>query len=1050
MAVPLSFAQRRLWLLDQVADSSARAVYTMALSYDLTGSVDETALWRAFAHVADRHEVLRSHIAVVDGDPEIVIDPVDRLVVGVLDVRGAADPEGRAAAIATEYAERGFDLSAGPLVRATLIKFGTDRSILQFDVHHVVFDGLSRRVFEDDLSYAYRAFAAGRTPLAPPAPRYAEFAVRQHDEWGRSGAEGLAHWRDRLTGVPPVLEFPTDRPRPKVRTLAGDEVAFTVTDEVADGLRSIARDSRTTLFAVTLAAYQYLLGCYSGSTDIATGFPFSGRVDVDAENTIGLFVNTGVLRADLSGDPRFTDLLERVRGDLLDAIEYQETPFDQVVAAVAPARDTTHTPLFQNWFDFADEPAGERTRLVLPGVRCRLRDHRETSTHFDVELHVVHRGGSLIGKLVYATELFDRSTMERFVDCYQELLAAVAADPTRPLSTARVLPAAQWDRELAAAVAPRTEGPDTGRTMGEWFTQQAEHTPAALALTDSRGQLTYGELLAEARRLARVLREHGAGPEHVVVVCLPRDRSAIVAMLAAALAGAAYLPVEPTAPDARLAEVLRDSGAVAAVTHRELSPGGAIRVDVAAVPAADHAEFARPALDDALYVVYTSGSTGTPKGVVVTHRMVANVVRWHQHRFEIAPGDRVAQIASHAFDATAWDVWPTLLAGARLDVVDAEVLRDPPRLVRLFAEREITTAFVPTPLGEALIREPLGASGSLRSLFTGGDAFRPRPTDDPGVPVVNFYGPTETSVVVTATGPIGPPWTDNSIGLPIAGARCYVVDRWLRLVPRGVVGELVIGGPGVARGYHRNPRSTADRFLPDPFAAEPGARLYRSGDLVYRRPDGTLAFVGRVDRQVKISGYRIEPAEVEAVLLRHPAVAQVVVEPVARRVLTAYVVAHAQEPTAADLRAHVRAALPEYFVPSEFVMLAALPLTSNGKLDRTRLPAPEPPRSRAPGDDLEHAVAGLLAEVLEIPGIGVDDDFFGRGGHSITALRLANRLSSTFAVDATLREVFEHRTAARMAGWVRDRVIAEISAMSPNEIAGALTSARHADNGPTS
>jgi amino acid adenylation domain-containing protein len=1044
MTLPLSFAQRRLWLLDQLTDN--KSVYTMVMSYDLTGPVDVPVLRQALAYVMARHDVLRSHVVVVDGEPCAVVDPVDRFELCVVDTSEGADPWPRASAAASALAERGFDLTTGPLLRATLFTASGDRHILQIGVHHVVFDGASRHLLEEELSVAYRAFLAGGSPELPPASPYAEFAVRQRAELARYGDTGLDYWRRRLAGAPPVLDLPTDRPHPRSPTMAGDEVTFGLPAAVADGLRAIARDQRTTLFVVTLAAYQYLLGFYSGGSDVVTGVPFSGRVDLDAEDVVGFFVNTGAIRMELRDDPSFRDLVGRTRSDFLDAMDHQEIPFDWVIEAMAPQRESLRNPLFQNWFDLTDEPPGGRTRLALPDVRCRLREHHETSTHFDLELHLFHRDGVLTGKLIYAEELFDRSTMDRLVAVYRELLTSVATDPDGRLSSARLMPAAQWNRELAAGV-PVDIGPEPAPagTVAEWFDRQATATPLAVAVSDAHGCLTYQELRARAERLARVLRDHGAGPERVVAVCLPRGRAAVVAMLGVVMAGAAYLPLDAAIPDQRLSALLADARATLVCTDREVPPGGPTRIDERAAPRGGPIEPAEtvPTLpDDALYVVYTSGSTGAPKGVVVTHRTAGNLIRWHLARYGTEAGDRVSQTASLAFDAAAWEIWPALLSGARLDIVPDDVLRDPPRLVRHFTENGTTAAFVPTPLAEHLIREPLGERTRLRHLLTGGDVFRPRPTDAPGVPVANHYGPTEATVVATATEPLGPPWTDNSIGLPISGTTCHVVDRCLRLVPRGVVGELFLGGSGVARGYLGRSRLTASRFLPDPFGTEPGARLYRTGDLVRRRPDGTLAFVGRVDRQVKVSGHRIEPAEIEAELLRHPAVAQVAVELTDRGVLAAYVVPGGAPPDDALLRAHLRTVLPAHLVPSSFVTLAALPLTSNGKLDRKRLPPTDGTTSVAPRDDLERAIAAFVAEVLEKPDVGVEDDFFALGGHSISAMRLANRIGAMFDLDVNLREIFDNRTVARIAVWVRDRIVADIAAMSSAEIADALTVAR--------
>jgi amino acid adenylation domain-containing protein len=1043
----LSFAQQRLWLLDQLIPGSP--AYLASRAYRLTGSLDAHALARAVDHVVARHPMLRSRIAVRNGQPHPVIDPPGTPVLRVDDLSGTPDAEQRARQLLGERCRVPMDLARGPLFRAGLVRVGAGLSLFYFTAHHVVFDGISRLIVERDIAAAYRAFTTGAR-LEEPEIRtsYVDYAARQRATLtGPALAEELDYWRDRLGGAASELALPTARPRPPVPTLRGDQVNFRIEATVDEGLRDIADTCRTSPFFVALAAYQALLGFHAAATDVSVGVPFAGRTDPeldDLDDVVGFFVNTVVLRTDLAGDPAFTSVVRQVRGHTLDAMDHQDVPFELLVEHLDPSHDPARNPLFQHWFDFSDAGSPLSAGLSLPGIGCDSLELLDGTSRFDLELQLRVDGGDIAGELTYSTDLFDRAAVIRFAEQYRAVLAAVVADPDAPLSTLVRLPEADQRAVLELGEGPRPDD-DPTLTLPAGFDRIATAHPDAVAVTAEGTALTYRELRAHGDALAGRLAALGIGPDDVVAVHLRRDRDLVPALVGVVKAGAAYLPIDATVPAARVAALLADSGARAVVTTEDLrgnlpeSAPPVLTVDTPTKAGTD-GPIAYPPVDALCYLIYTSGSTGVPKGVAVPHRAFGNLIRWHLRRYRLGPDSRVGQLASISFDAAAWEIWPALLSGARLDLYPDELVRTPEELGAAFAARGTTTTFAPTAVAEQLIRSPL----RLTTLLTGGDVFRPRPVDDPGTAVVNHYGPTENAVVATATDPLRSPWSELSVGRPIDGVRAYVLDDALRLVPPGTVGQLHLGGAGLARGYLGRPGPTAEAFLPDPFADRPGARMYRTGDLVRWRPDGALDFVGRADQQIKVRGVRIEPAEIEAVLLNHPMVRDVVVTAAAagtaERMLVAHVVPADPQPSTSDLRRHARQWLAEHLVPAVFVFLTELPYGTTGKVDRNRLPAPDlgQPRFVAPSTDAERTVAGLWRDVLGVARVGAQDDFFALGGTSMSAARLTVRLRESFGIDFELREIFEHRTVADIGAVVQARLLAAIAAMSDEEIASAL------------
>ncbi|HYH79871.1 MAG TPA: amino acid adenylation domain-containing protein, partial [Longimicrobium sp.] len=1052
---PLSFAQERLWFLDRLEPGSA--VYNISLARRLGGVLDEWALERSLGEVVRLHEALRTTFREVDGSPVQVIAPFGGFTLRLDDLSGLADAarEVEVRRRATEDAVLPFDLTAGPLFRAALLRLGEDH-VLLLSMHHIVSDGWSMGVLFRELSALYAAYREGReSPLSEPAVQYADYAVWQREHLrGEMLERQLSYWRERLAGAPELLELPTDHPRPAVQTFRGALERIELPGELLERLRALGRREGATLYMVVLSAFQVLLSKYGGSEDIVVGSPTAGRTRKEVAGLIGFFVNTLVLRADLGGDPSFREVLRRVREATLGAYEHQELPFEKLVAELQPERSLSHSPLFQVVFtldDDAQDAGGGLAGLSVQGIGTEL-----ALTELDLLLELAAGSDGLRGGLTYSTDLWEAATMRRLVGHFTRLVEQAAAHPDVRISRVTLLNEAErrqvveeWNRRPVEY--PTVEYP-TGACIHELVAAQAERTPEALAVVCGEDALTCHELDARANRLARRLAGLGAGPELRVGICLERSAGMVVAMLAVLKAGAAYLPLDPAYPADRLAYMLADSGARILVTQaslRGLLPAEGVRtvrVDVDAAEIAAEPDVAPRTVvapENAAYVIYTSGSTGRPKGVVVTHGNVANLLPRAVRTFGAEPGGAVLQTASMSFDASLLEVFVALLSGAALHVADREVVLAPERLGALLREREIGV-WVSTP---ALLDSlPETDFPALRAVSTGGERCSAETAArwSRGRRLVNMYGPTETTIYTTAHACAPGVAEAPPIGRPVEGARVYVLDAWGEPVPVDVAGELHVGGAGVARGYLGRAGLTAERFVPDAFGGEAGGRLYRTGDRARWRADGELEFLGRVDAQVKIRGFRIEPAEVESALLEHPGVREAVVAAreapsgiAGDRRLVGYVVAAPGETLSpAALREHVRARLPEHMVPSAVVELESLPLTPGGKLDRKALPEPEyaadADRYEAPRTPVEEVLAGIWAEVLRLERVGVEESFFDLGGHSLLATRVISRVRELFGVELPLRALFEGPTVAELAGRVEEmRRAGEGAALPP-------------------
>jgi amino acid adenylation domain-containing protein len=1041
-AVPASFAQARLWVLDRL--QPGQPTYNIPVAWRLDGPLELPPLARALGEVTRRHESLRTFFEARDGEPFQVVMPA-AAGLDLVDLGGLPPAAAAAAAesLAGREARRPFDLARGPLLRRTLLRLGGERHRLLLTVHHVAADGWSIPLLEGELATLYGAFAAGRpSPLPELGVQYADFTLWQRS-WltGDTLAGQLAFWRHRLAGPPPALELPGDRPRAPVETTRG-AVARRRLGALVPALRALAQERGATLFMVLLAAYQALLARTCGQQDFAVGTPVANRRTGEVEDLIGFFVNTLAMRADLGGGPSFAALLERVRDDALDAYAHQDLPFERLVEELAVARDLSRSPLFQVMLALEADSgaAGE----LAPGLAWERSLVHPGIAKFDLSLYLQLRGDELVAAAEYRTELFDRTTVERLLGHFETLLAAAAREPQRSvrelplLSRGERWQLAEWgDGGPSAAL-----GADgAAATLHGLVAAQAARTPQAIALVAAADHLSYAGLEGRSQRLAGVLRGLGAGPERAVALFLRRTPELVVAMLAALRSGAAYLPLDPGYPADRLAFMLADSDAVVALTVAELAP--ALRPhgrpllcldgeDRLAPPAAPPLPPGDP--DGLAYLIYTSGSTGRPKGVAIAHRSAVALLAWAAGVFAAGEVSAMLAATSVCFDLSVFEIFLPLARGGKVVLAD-----DALALARLPGGGAVSLVnTVPSALAELLRRGALPASVVTVNL-----AGEPLPAalaaavhQQPGVArLYNLYGPSEATTYSTWGRVERRSGRPPDIGRPVAGTRAHVVDRRLLPQPCGVPGELCLTGDGLARGYLARPAQTAAGFVPDPFSATPGARLYRTLDRARFLADGRLEFLGRFDRQVKLRGFRIELGEVEVALRAVPGVADAAVDtrPLAsgEAGLVAWVVPAADSaPTAAGLRRRLLAVLPSYMAPAAFVFLPALPLSPNGKVDRRALPPPGGERS-AEGDyapprtPVEELVAGIWSQVLGVKRVGIRDSFFALGGHSLAASKVASRLQDLLDVEVPLRILFEAPTVEALVATLGQLILAD-------------------------
>jgi amino acid adenylation domain-containing protein len=1048
--LPLSFAQQRLWFLDQLQPGSP--FYNLYSAVRLEGELDISALEQSFDEIVKRHESLRTIFPNVNGKPVQLILPSLKLTLESKDLRALPEVEREAEVrrLATEEVQRPFDLSRGPLLRLTLLHTGEQDHILVFCIHHIISDGWSSSVLIRELVTCYQSLLMQQRPQLPDLPvQYADFA-RWQREWlqGEVLQTQLDYWRKQLAGAPPVLELPIAKPRPAVQTFRGARELHLFSPATAAAIDKLSRQERVTPFMVLLAAFQVLLSRYTGQDDIVVGTPIAGRDQVEAEGLIGFFVNTLVLRTDLAGNPSFKELLGRVREVALGAAAHQDLPFEKLVEELQPERDLSRTPLFQTMFALQNIP---QDSYSLPNLMLSPLTADTGAAKFDLTMFFNPTGEGLLGILEYNTDLYDAESITRMWLHFETLLKRLLAAPEQNILSLPLLSESERRQLLE-------EWNDTVRDFPQdacahqLFEAQVQRTPSAIAVESDEASLTYDELNLQANRLARSLVAKGVGPETLVAVLAQRGIPLLTAMLGIFKAGGVYLPLDPRHPVTRHVQVLQQSGAAAVLVAEELeSVAAAISEQMLSSDTAVQLlplELSHEAEDETedlptrggprnlAYVIFTSGSTGVPKGSMIEHRGMINHLFIKARDLEMTSADIVAQTASQCFDISVWQFLAPLLVGGRVRVFDDEVVADPKALLHALEKESITVVETVPSLLRATLAEMQASLGTplraLRWMVATGEALAPEICEawqhevGESVRLLNAYGPTECSDDVThyevkRTVPV----VRVPIGRALSNTKLYICDRELGLVPVGVNGELCVGGAGVGRGYLYDAARTATSFVPDPFADHAGARLYRTGDLCRYLPDGNIEFLGRIDDQVKVRGFRIELGEIETVLSTHTEVKQVAIvvreDTEGDKRLVAYVVPSQSTLISDDLREYLKGQLPDYMIPQVFVTLDALPLTPNGKLDRRSLPSPDYSQQtrgkayQAPRTTTETIVAEIWSEVLGQQSIGVEDNFFSVGGHSLLATQVVSRVRQRFEIELPLRVMFESPTIAELS-----------------------------------
>jgi amino acid adenylation domain-containing protein len=1056
--LPLSLAQQRLWFLDQF-DRAASVAFHMPAALRLLGKLDVSALQSTLDRLVARHESLRTHFVAREGVPHQAMAAQDcgfALSHHDLSALSGEEREAAVSAQAIEEAQASFDLAQGPLIRGRLLRLSDQEHVLLITQHHIVSDGWSLSILVRDVAALYTAFSRGEAdPLPPLEIQYADYA-----QWQRGWLQGeeltrqLAFWKGHLSGAPGLLNLPLDRPRPAEQSHAGDSVPLTISAELTTGLRALSQRHGATLFMTLLSAWGLLLSRLSGQTEVVIGTPVANRQRREVEELIGFFVNTLALRLRFDGQPNVASLLEQVKETTLAAFGHQDLPFEQVVEVVQPQRSLSHNPIAQASFTWHNQPAP--AELVLPDLSLVVMDAELDNTQADLSLHLADKDGVLEGKCVFASTLFDRATIERWTGYFVRLLEEMVGGEQMAVDTLPLLPEAERSQLLDVFNATAVAYPKD-KLLHELFEQQAATRPDALAVVFEDERLTYGELNERANQLAHYLIGLGVQPDERVAICVERSVELVVGLLGILKAGGAYLPLDPSYPADRLQYMLQDAAPKALLTQSDLD--GLLEADDVPVLRLDidlpllarrlpgHNPNARIAADNLAYVIYTSGSTGLPKGVMVEHGGLANLSHAQGDLFAVGAESRVLQFASAAFDASVSEVAMTLSRGACLCLAPRPAIMPGEPLMATLRELAITHVTLPAA---AVVAFGDAEFPALQTLIVAGDVCPPAVAQRwyERVRFFNAYGPTETTVCATAQSCDAVYPDTVPIGGPIANMRVYILDGRGQPVPMGVEGELHIGGDGVARGYLNRPELTAERFLRDPFRTQPDARMYKTGDLGRWLPNGTIEYLGRNDFQVKIRGFRIELGEIESKLnacagVREAAVIAREDVPGDKR-LVAYLVAEEEvvlQP--AELRAALSTQLPDYMLPAAFVMLEALPLTVNGKLDRKALPAPEATalvthEYEPPQGEVETAVAALWQELLNVPRVGRHDQFFELGGHSLMVVAMVERLRA-LGLSGEVRAIFNAPTLCEYAATLGRAAATEESDVPPNPITPETT-----------
>jgi len=1062
--LPLSFAQQRLWFLYQWQPDTA--VYNIPIFVRLHGRLDISALEQTLNEIIRRHESLRTTFVLNEGRPFQIVAPSLHLTLPVTDLthRPEAEREAEARRLALEESRRRFNLEQGPLLRAGLLRLDEEDHVAMLTMHHIISDAWSRSVLINEVAALYDAFSKKQPSSLSELPfQYADFAVWQR-EWlqGEVLEQQLAYWQKQLTELS-VLELPTDRPRPLVQSFRGAQHMFGIPSPLVDRLQELSLREGVTLFMTLAAAFKILLSRYSGQKDISIGTPIANRNRAEFDRLIGFFINTLVLRTDLSGDPTVRELLQREREVALGAYAHQDIPFEKLVEELQPDRNLSRTPLFQVMFALQNVP---RETLDLPELKLTSFGVELTTAKFDLTLMMEDTRQGMFGAFDYNTDLFDAATIARMANHFERLLTAMVSNSDERISRLQLLTSdevqlfEQWNdtrREY------RTDLP-----LQHFIEEQAALRPEAIAVMFENEQLNYRQLNKRANELAHYLRHAGIGAEAVVGILMERSSELVIALLATLKAGGAYLPLDPSYPSERLSFMLADGGVSVLLTQQRLVTSLSLpplkRVlcvdsewEECVAGFSEQNPEVNVGPENLAYVIYTSGSTGQPKGAMNTQRALVNRLLWMQEAYGLGPEDVVLQKTPYSFDVSVWEFFWPLMVGAQVVVARPGGHQDSGYLCELIKKAGVTTLhFVPSMLAVFVEEESVRQCESLRLVISSGEALSEELSErfyerlGEQVKLHNLYGPTEAAIDVSAWQcERGSRRGSVPIGRPIANLTLYILDEGLRAVPVGVAGELYIGGVGLGRGYWGGPELTAERFIPHPYSVEAGARLYRTGDVARYAADGAIEYLGRVDYQVKVRGFRIELGEVEAALRGHAGVCEAVVvaraeESGAR--LVAYVVASGEEViSSAELRRYVGERLPEYMVPAVIVELEELPLLPNGKLNRRALPATDEnglgaKRSYAPPrTPVERQLVEMWQELLGVETVGIDDHFFELGGHSLMLTQLASRIRKEFQVNIPLRVLFDAPTIIAMADAILAGQVDQVDKRKVDEMLQRLT-----------
>lgn len=1067
---PLSFAQERLWFLDQFHPGNS--AYNLPLTIPLNGSLNLTALTSALNEMVQRHEVLRTSFRIVDAKPLQVIEPQLEITPSVLDLRHLPEQAKQLETIrrTSEEMLRSFDLGMGPLMRALLLRQSETESLLFVNMHHIVSDGWSQGVFVREFGLLYDAFCNGRpSPLPELHIQYADFAVWQREYLaGDHGKNLLDYWRQQLEGAPSILNLPLDYVMPATRSFQGAVQYRPLKNSLSKKLKNLAQAENISLFVVLLAGFKALLYRYTGQKDLVVGSPIANRNYEELERLIGFFVNTLVLRVRLSGDESFQDLLKSVRDVTLDAYAHQDFPFEWLVAELLSSRDPGHNPLFQVMFGLQNANALPDNTRSMGGAADEdsspvvYPPPGSTLAKFDLVLTGIESGSGVTAIWEYRTDIFQHATITRMAQHFETLLESALDHPAQPLSSLNMLDDAEVREQVYEWSQSSTTAP-VEHCLHDLIALRVEQSPEAIALIWNDETLTFRELDHLSSSLARRLRALGIDSEKRVGICMHRSPTMIASILAVLQAGGVYVPLDPSYPTDRLVYMAEDAGLSLLLTQEALVPraseiiaAGSIPLlaadsqnDILADPCEEHLQTAALA-DNLAYIIYTSGSTGKPKGVMISHRAIVNHMRWMLSTWPLGPDDRILQRTPISFDASIWELFAPLMSGAAL-VLSSHDASNYDSITSEIVRHEVTVLqLVPSLLRVLLDQGRLVGCHSLRRVYCGGEALSNKVEKQfykqQKAELYNLYGPTEAAIEVSSWKCSGD-WERSflPLGRPITNAQIYILDKHLNAVPSGLTGELYIGGECLARGYINRPDLTAELFIPSPFGNVPGGRLYRTGDLARFLPDGNIEFVGRSDHQVKIRGFRIELAEIETALLGWPEIETAAVidedDNAGGRRLVAYVVPKSgTAPKVESLRAFVGQTLPAYMVPAAFVLLEKLPVLPNGKLNRAALPKIGGERPmlegefQAPGNEIEEKLSFIWQEVIGLHRIGINDNFFALGGHSLMASQVVARIRDTFHIELPLSRAFESPTISELSLEIRQLIDARPNHTTPHAV----------------